>query len=46
MNRISSWSIRHPVPTVVLFLSLLMAGVFGFLPVAHQQHAGHRLCRR
>ena len=31
MNRISAWSIRHPVPTVVLFLALLMAGVCGFL---------------
>jgi HAE1 family hydrophobic/amphiphilic exporter-1 len=29
-NGLSSWSIRHPVPTVVLFLFLTGAGVLGF----------------
>ncbi|RWC34703.1 MAG: efflux RND transporter permease subunit [Mesorhizobium sp.] len=31
MNAISSWSIRNPVPTIVLFLSLSVAGVYGFM---------------
>ncbi|RUU00778.1 efflux RND transporter permease subunit, partial [Mesorhizobium sp. USDA-HM6] len=31
MNAISSWSIRNPVPTIVLFLSLAIAGVYGFM---------------
>ncbi|MBN9222764.1 MAG: efflux RND transporter permease subunit [Mesorhizobium sp.] len=30
MNAISSWSIRNPVPTIVLFLSLTIAGLWGF----------------
>jgi len=30
MNRISSWSIRNPVPTVVLFVALTIAGLFSF----------------
>lgn len=30
MNRLSSWSIRNPVPTVVLFLALTAAGIFSF----------------
>ncbi len=30
MNAISSWSIRNPVPTIVLFLSLTIAGLYGF----------------
>jgi hydrophobe/amphiphile efflux-1 (HAE1) family protein len=30
MNRISSWSIRNPVPTIVLFLALTIAGLFSF----------------
>ena len=30
MNGLSSWSIRHPVPTVVLFLFLTGAGLLGF----------------
>ncbi|PSJ63101.1 efflux RND transporter permease subunit [Pseudaminobacter soli (ex Li et al. 2025)] len=31
MNAISSWSIRNPVPTIVLFLSLTVAGIWGFM---------------
>ncbi|SEP70248.1 hydrophobic/amphiphilic exporter-1, HAE1 family [Faunimonas pinastri] len=31
MNGISSWSIRHPVPTIVLFLVLTIAGAVSFL---------------
>ncbi len=30
MNQISAWSIRHPVPTIVLFLFLLLAGGVAF----------------
>ena len=30
MNTISSWSIRHPVPTIVLFIALALVGIFGF----------------
>ena len=30
MNQISAWSIRNPVPTVILFLFLLLAGLVGF----------------
>ncbi|MCO6048983.1 efflux RND transporter permease subunit [Mesorhizobium sp. RP14(2022)] len=30
MNNISAWSIRNPIPTVVLFLALLVAGIWGF----------------
>ena len=30
MNAISSWSIRNPIPTIVLFLSLTIAGLYGF----------------
>ncbi|MGK9166892.1 efflux RND transporter permease subunit [Inquilinus limosus] len=30
MNAISSWSIRNPVPTIVLFLVLAAGGIFGF----------------
>lgn len=30
MNAISSWSIRNPIPTIVLFLSLVIAGMWGF----------------
>ena len=30
MRNLSSWSIRNPVPTVVLFLLLTIAGVVGF----------------
>ena len=31
MNAISSWSIRNPIPTIVLFLSLTIAGLYGFM---------------
>lgn len=30
MNQISAWAIRHPVPTIVLFLVLCLAGLIGF----------------
>jgi len=30
MNGISSWSIRNPVPTTVLFVALTLAGLLGF----------------
>ncbi|WP_163273255.1 efflux RND transporter permease subunit [Chelativorans alearense] len=30
MRNLSSWSIRHPIPTIVLFLVLMLAGVAGF----------------
>ncbi|WP_102957859.1 efflux RND transporter permease subunit [Mangrovicella endophytica] len=30
MNNISAWSIRHPLPTIVLFLTLAFAGAWGF----------------
>lgn len=31
MNNLSSWSIRHPIPTIVLFLILTLAGTAGFM---------------
>jgi HAE1 family hydrophobic/amphiphilic exporter-1 len=31
MRRLSSWSIRNPVPTVVLFLLLTVAGIAGYV---------------
>ncbi|MBZ9719197.1 efflux RND transporter permease subunit [Mesorhizobium sp. AD1-1] len=31
MNNLSSWSIRNPIPTIVLFLVLTLAGVLGFI---------------
>jgi HAE1 family hydrophobic/amphiphilic exporter-1 len=30
VRNLSSWSIRHPIPTIVLFLVLMLAGVAGF----------------
>lgn len=30
MNQISAWSIRNPVPTIVLFLLLTLVGLLGF----------------
>ncbi|WP_201838568.1 efflux RND transporter permease subunit [Microvirga zambiensis] len=30
MNRISSWSIYNPIPTIVLFLVLTLAGLYGY----------------
>jgi len=30
MNTISSWSIRNPIPTVLLFIVLTIAGLFGY----------------
>ncbi len=30
MKNISAWAIRHPIPTIVLFLALAFAGVWGF----------------
>jgi len=30
MNAISSWSIRNPIPTIVLFIALTLAGLLGF----------------
>lgn len=30
MRTLSSWSIRHPIPTIVLFLVLMLGGVMGF----------------
>ena len=33
---ISSWSIRHPIPVAVLFIALLIAGVFGYSVAAGQ----------
>lgn len=31
MNNLSSWAIRHPIPTIVLFLVLTVAGTAGFM---------------
>jgi multidrug efflux pump subunit AcrB len=31
VNNLSSWSIRHPIPTIVLFLVLMLAGTAGFM---------------
>jgi HAE1 family hydrophobic/amphiphilic exporter-1 len=31
MNQISSWSIRNPIPIILLFLLLTLAGVVGFM---------------
>src|SRR5438067_1241920 len=30
MNNISRWAIHHPIPTIVLFLVLTIAGIFGY----------------
>ncbi|MCT9000157.1 efflux RND transporter permease subunit [Chelativorans intermedius] len=30
MSNLSSWSIRHPVPTIVLFVILVLAGIAGY----------------
>ncbi|NDW03922.1 efflux RND transporter permease subunit [Jiella pacifica] len=30
MSNISAWAIRHPLPTIVLFLALAIAGMWGF----------------
>ena len=30
MNQISAWAIRNPVPTIVLFLFLALAGALSF----------------
>ncbi len=30
MNTISSWSIRNPIPTILLFIVLTIAGLFGY----------------
>jgi hydrophobic/amphiphilic exporter-1 (mainly G- bacteria), HAE1 family len=30
VRNLSSWSIRHPIPTIVLFFVLMLAGVAGF----------------
>ncbi|KQT50951.1 ABC transporter permease [Aureimonas sp. Leaf454] len=30
MNAISAWSIKNPIPTIVLFLTLAFAGLWGF----------------
>ena len=30
MRNISSWSILHPVPTIVLFVLLTVAGIMGY----------------
>ena len=30
LNQISSWAIRHPIPTIVLFIALTAAGFAGF----------------
>ena len=42
MNGLSSWSIRHPVPTIVLFLFLTGRRTAGLHGSPHQQHARHR----
>ncbi|MBP0614478.1 efflux RND transporter permease subunit [Jiella mangrovi] len=31
MRNISAWAIRHPLPTIVLFLALALSGVWGFM---------------
>ncbi|TFF21951.1 efflux RND transporter permease subunit [Jiella endophytica] len=31
MKNISAWAIRHPLPTIVLFLALAIAGAWGFM---------------
>ena len=31
MNQISAWSIRNPIPVVLLFIILTLAGVVGFM---------------
>lgn len=30
MNNLSRWAIHHPIPTIVLFLVLTVAGIFGY----------------
>ena len=30
MRNLSSWSIRNPVPTIVLFIALMIAGIAGY----------------
>ena len=31
MKNISAWAIRHPLPTIVLFLAMAIAGAWGFM---------------
>ena len=31
MRNLSSWSIRNPVPTIVLFIALVIAGIAGYM---------------
>jgi multidrug efflux pump subunit AcrB len=37
MRNISAWSIRNPVPSIVLFMALTLAGIISFLGMTVQQ---------
>ena len=34
-RNISAWAIRNPVPPIVLFVALLLAGMVSFSPVSY-----------
>ena len=41
-RNISSWCIRNPVPPIVLFVGLMLAGLIAFYEDVDEQHPGHR----
>ena len=41
-RNISAWSIRNPVPSIVLFVFLTLAGMVSFMRMDVQQRSGHR----
>ena len=45
MRNISSWSIRNPIPVIMLFVMLTLAGIAGFKTMLHH-HAEHAPLRR
>ena len=38
MKNISAWSIRHPIPSIVLFMVLLSAGIIGYSKMAMDEN--------
>ena len=42
-RNISSWCIRNPVPPIVLFIGLTLAGLVAFMRMDVQQQPGHRI---
>jgi hypothetical protein len=41
-RNISAWSIRNPVPPIVLFFMLTVAGIVSFMRDGREQRSGHR----